>query len=226
MPAHGAPIVASLDRLHRWALAQPPLFAATPVIRLLLAFAFIPPGLGKVVGNRFTTLGVDTEVGYFFDAFFQASLYYGFVGAAQVTAAILLVIPRTSLMGAVLYFPIIVNIAFITNALPFGNTAIITNLMVLANLYLLCWDHDRLRGMLFPRANALPADHRAVLNAAGPSAQRFVWAAASGVAIVGLVGTVLTVTGPLQPFHARLTLLFAGLSVPVAVIGLWSVRRA
>lgn len=226
MPARRAPVIASLDRLHRWVLAQPPLLAATPLLRLLLAFAFIPPGLGKVAGNRFTNLGVDTQVGYFFDAFFQASSYYSFVGAAQVIAAVLLVIPRTSLLGAVLYFPIIVNVALITNALPFGNTAVITNLMVLANLYLLYWDYDRLRAVMFPRAEALPANHRAGLVAAVPSACRLVWAAAAEVAGVGLVGTVLTVTSPLQPFHATLTLLFAGLSVPVAALGLWSVRRA
>ena len=125
-----------------------------------------------------------------------------------------------------IYFPIIVNIALITNALPFGSTGSITILMMLANLYLLCWDYDRLRQTMFPRAPALAPDHRAVLEVIVPAARRWVWVAAAGVAVVGLGGTVLTVTGPLQPFHTSLTLLITGLSVPTAALGLWSVERA
>ena len=104
--AHVMWFVSALDRLHRWALSQSLLLAATPCLRVLLALGFIPPGLTKVVGHRFTSLGVDTQVGYFFDAFFTASVYYQFVGAAQVCAGVLLLLPRTSLLGALIYLAI------------------------------------------------------------------------------------------------------------------------
>ena len=65
-------LVSALDRSHKWASTQPVLLAAAAFFRILLAAGFIPPGLQKVVGHRFTSLGVDTPVGYFFDAFFQA----------------------------------------------------------------------------------------------------------------------------------------------------------
>ena len=121
------------------------------------AFVAILAPEGMQLGNAgpLAEAEVDTPVGYFFDAFFQAGLYYQFVGVAQVTAGLLLLFPRTSLIGAVLYFPIIVNIAVVTNSLPFGNTGTIAVLMLLANLYLLCWDYGRLRPVLFPRAAAL-----------------------------------------------------------------------
>ena len=33
--------------------------------RILLALGFIPSGMKKVLGNRFTNLGIDTDVGFF-----------------------------------------------------------------------------------------------------------------------------------------------------------------
>jgi hypothetical protein len=49
--------------------------------------------------------------------------------------------------------PIIVNIMLVTLAIDFAGTKFITILMTLAVLYLLCWDYDRLRGIL-PRRPA------------------------------------------------------------------------
>ncbi len=106
------------------------------------------------------------------------------------------------------------------------HTGTIAVLMLLANLYLLCWDYERLRPALFPRAAALALHHPGDLERSRLGARRFVWVAAIGVALLGLGATVLTVTGPLQSFHAPLTLLFAGFSVPVVAFGLWSIRHA
>jgi hypothetical protein len=62
-------------------------------------------------------------------------------------AALLLLIPRTALLGAMLYFPIIANICVLTYAVRFEGTRIAT-LMLLANLFLLMWDYDRLKWVL------------------------------------------------------------------------------
>jgi hypothetical protein len=61
--------------------------------------------------------------------------------------AILLLIPRTSLLGALMYFPIITNICVLTYATRFDGTRLIT-MMVLACLFLLVWDYDRLKPIL------------------------------------------------------------------------------
>ena len=66
---------------------------------------------------------------------------------AQVIIALLLLIPRTALLGALMYFPIILNICILTYAVRFEGTRI-TTFMLLANLYLLCWDYDRIKYIL------------------------------------------------------------------------------
>lgn len=125
----------------------------TAFTRILLAVGFFMPGMVKVLGIPFTALGPGTPVGSFFSAFQGAEVWYRFVGAGQVTASVLLLFPRTATLGAVLYFPIIVNITVVTWAIDFAGTKYITVLMSLASLYLLSWDYDRLKGIL-PRETA------------------------------------------------------------------------
>lgn len=117
----------------------------TTFTRVLLALGFVPSGLKKVLYERFTQLGIDNPVGFFFEALYQTGFYYRFIGLAQTSAAILLLIPRTAFVGAMLYFPIILNIFIITVSMDFRGTPFITGAMLLANLYLLGWDYDRLK---------------------------------------------------------------------------------
>lgn len=145
----------ALDRLHRRLVRVRLLIVSAAITRVLLALAFLPSGLVKVRGERFTTLPVTDPVGYFFDGFFSAPEYYQFVGVMQLTAALLLLLPWTAALGAVVYFPIILNIFVITVAIGFGGTAVITGLMLLGNVYLLCWEYDRWKALL-----PGPADHR------------------------------------------------------------------
>ncbi|MDT0632981.1 hypothetical protein RQM47_14695 [Rubrivirga sp. S365] len=144
----------ALDRLHARAVRSRPLQRFMAVTRVLLAIGFVIPGMTKVRGHRFTSLPTSDPVGYFFDAFFQASEFYAFVGIAQVTAGLLLLWPATATLGAVIYFPIILNIAVITVAVGFQGTWVITVLMTLACLWLLVWDYDRLRAILPARRAA------------------------------------------------------------------------
>ena len=137
-----------LDRLHARLVRSRWLQRFTAFTRVLLAVGFLPPGLKKVVGEPFTTMSTDTPIGSFFEAFFQAGEFYVFVGLAQVVAALLLLWPRTATLGAVLYFPIILNICVITLAVGFQGTWVITVLMTLACAWLLAWDYDRLRAIL------------------------------------------------------------------------------
>ena len=60
-------------------------------------------------------------------------------------AAILLLIPRTAMLGALIFFPIIINIAVLTNSMNFQGTRVITIFMAFAATYLLCWDYDKLK---------------------------------------------------------------------------------
>jgi uncharacterized membrane protein YphA (DoxX/SURF4 family) len=126
-------------------------------LRVLMAVGFIPPGLTKLLDNRFTILGVDTPIGYFFDALYQTGFYYQFIGLSQVLAGVLLLIPRFATLGALIYFPIIINIFVITVSMHFQGTPVITSLMLLAITFLLWWDFDRLRPIVAGPRSISPA---------------------------------------------------------------------
>ena len=138
----------STSRLHRTVVHQPALLRFTLATRVLLAVGFFAPGLTKLLGRRFVTTVTDDPVGRFFEALYQAGPYWRFLGAAQVAAAVCVLIPRLRALGAVLFAGITLNIAFITIALPFGNTAIIASLMFLASVWLLLWELPSWSGLL------------------------------------------------------------------------------
>jgi uncharacterized membrane protein YphA (DoxX/SURF4 family) len=117
--------------------------------RLTLAYAFIVAGIVKIVGERFASgLAVNHPMGAYLEALHHTGYYYTFIGIAQVVAAILLIIPRTVTLGALLYLPIIVNIWLLSFALRFEGSIVTSPLMVLANLYILVWNYDRLKYIL------------------------------------------------------------------------------
>ena len=118
----------------------------------------MPSGLTKLAGNRFTILSVDTTVGFFFEALYRTGFYWRFIGISQLLAAILLLIPRTATLGALIYFPLILNIFIITASMHFTGTPYITGLMLLGSVYLLCWDFDKLRHLV---------DHGRIANSLG-----------------------------------------------------------
>jgi uncharacterized membrane protein YphA (DoxX/SURF4 family) len=118
--------------------------------RFILAYAFIVAGFVKVFGERFASgLSEIHPMGAYLTALHHTGVYYTFIGMAQILAAILLLIPSTVVLGALLYFPIILNICVLSLALRFEGSFVTAPLMVLANLYLLVWHYDKLQ-YLFP----------------------------------------------------------------------------
>ncbi|GAB2566979.1 DoxX family protein [Spirosoma areae] len=116
--------------------------------RLILAVAWIISGLVKIKGERFAAgLSHNHPLGQYFDALLNTGYYYTFIGIGQVIVALLLLIPRTALLGAISSFPIILNICVLTYAVRFEGTRGAT-FMLLANLFLLCWDYNRLKSIL------------------------------------------------------------------------------
>src|SRR4028119_2467507 len=138
----------SMERAHGRVRRNRYLKIFTVFTRILLALGFLPSGLTKVRGNRFTILGIDNPVGFFFEAMYRTGFYWRFLGLCQLCAAALLIIPRTATFGALVYFPLILNIFVITVALDFRGTPFITGLMLLANIYLLCWEYGKLKRLI------------------------------------------------------------------------------
>ncbi|UZD22782.1 DoxX family protein [Algoriphagus halophytocola] len=119
------------------------------ICRILLAYAFLVAGMIKILGERFASgLPVIHPMGSYLEALHHTGYYYTFIGVAQVIAAILLLIPRTVLLGALLYLPIIINIWVLSYAVRFVGSYLTSPLMVLANLYILVCHYDKLKFIL------------------------------------------------------------------------------
>lgn len=147
-----------LNRLHSRIRSADLAQRFTLLVRTALAVGFVAPGLTKVLGAEFAP-GIDPDsiMGAYFVAFHAVGPYYVFVGVAQVAAGAFLLSRRTSLLGAVLYFPTILNIAVLTVAARFGiGTPTVTVLMALACLWLLVWDGHRLVPVLNPALRSVP----------------------------------------------------------------------
>ena len=114
--------------------------------KISLAIGFFIAGMVKITGERFAS-GLDEihPMGTYLVALHHTGYYYTFIGIAQVVAALLLLVNRTALLGALLYFPIILNIWILSLAVRFDGSYVSSTWMVLANLYLLGYHFDRLR---------------------------------------------------------------------------------
>jgi hypothetical protein len=207
-----------LDRLHARAVTNRWLVLFTAGTRALLGLAFLPSGFTKVIGHRFTTLPTTDSVGYFFDAFFQAEVFYRFVGVAQLVAALLLLHPSTSALGAVLYFPVILNIFAITVAVDFEGTATVTGLMTLACLYLLCWHYDRWKTLLPGFGVYTP-----VARSSEPGALTFALTVAAVLGFAGLTGVHLARLRH-APMQKPLLLMLSGAGL--GIISAWLYLRS
>ena len=143
-----------LDRLHFRARSSLLLRYFATINRILLAIGFVPTAMVKILGRRFTAEDLSNPIGFFFESMYRTGAYWQFIGWAQAIGGVLLLIPATSTLGAVIFFPIILNIFIITVSLGFSGTPFITGGMLLACLFLLCWDWHRLKPILF--ANPAP----------------------------------------------------------------------
>ena len=155
-------IESALDTVHAKVVADRRLQIFTAATRLLLVIAFIPPSIPKILHKPFTLLPESNPVGAYFGALFRTGFYYEFIGWSQIIAAILLLFPRTSHLGAMMFLPIIANIAVLTVSVGFKGTWLVTTMMFLAALYLVCWDYDKWKSMIWKnreaRARLLPRE--------------------------------------------------------------------
>ena len=144
-------IESTLDKIHKKMTGNRFLQLFTAFTRILLFIGFTPPSIKKIMHEPFTSLPDSNPVGHYFKALLETGFYYEFIGWAQLIAAILLIFPRTAHLGALMFFPIILNIAILTNAVGFAGTWLVTIFMTLAATYLVFWDYDRLKPILFDK---------------------------------------------------------------------------
>jgi uncharacterized membrane protein YphA (DoxX/SURF4 family) len=142
-------ISSTFDRLHAQARESTWLWLFSIFSRLTLGLGFIVSGMVKIMGERFAAgLSANHPMGHYLEALHKTGYYYTFIGIAQVSAALLLLIPRTVTLGAFIYFPIILNICILTFATRFDGSLFTAPLMVLANLFLLGWNYEKWKYIL------------------------------------------------------------------------------
>ena len=138
----------SLSALQRRVRSRAVLYRLTLGTRVLLAVGFIPTGAVKLLGRRFTNMSPASDIGNFFETLYRSGPYWRFLGLAQVVAGLLVLSRATATLGALAFFAIMLNVFCITLSYDFRGTPVVTGLMLLATVYLLLWDYDRLRGLL------------------------------------------------------------------------------
>lgn len=119
-------------------------------LRLLLGFAFLPAGLKKVLGQRFTEA---SNVGPFHDflhAFYATGGFYRFVGVLQLVVATLLMTQTFGTLGALMALPIFTAITVLCWSTGAVFTGVMTTLMWLGTLLLCAWEYERFIGVLVP----------------------------------------------------------------------------
>jgi uncharacterized membrane protein YphA (DoxX/SURF4 family) len=142
-------ITTRLDQIHAQARQNRWLWYFSIFCRLVLVLGFIPSGIVKISGERFAAgLSVNHPMGHYLEALHHTGYYYTFIGIVQLMAALLLLFPRTVTLGAMLYLPIILNICILSFAVRFEGSYLTAPLMVLANLYVLFWNYDRIKFIL------------------------------------------------------------------------------
>ena len=132
------------------------------VLRMMIGFAFIPAGLKKLLGQPFTDPANTGVFHEFLHAFHATGLFYQFVGALQLTAAVLLITQRHATLGAALIAPILAAIFVLCWSTGVVPTAIVVTLMSVGLLALIFWDIQRWKALLGMPTPALPAAHPVV----------------------------------------------------------------
>jgi hypothetical protein len=151
-------------------------------------------------------------VGHYFNALYETGFYYEFIGWGQLIAAVLLLFPRTAHLGALLFLPIILNITVLTTSVGFKGTPYVTNAMFLAALYLVAWDYDRWKSIIFGK------------NTVKTAILRYEFVVVPALFAVGgiFVAAVFYAMG-VANLHHRPVMLFTGLPVLGLVFGIFVV---
>jgi len=117
--------------------------------RYALGGAFVFASLIKIKGHRFTTesgaLDPINSAWHFFETMYQSGLYWKFIGLGQLIAGFFLMTQKYSKLGALVNFPIILNVFIITLSYYFAYTPVVTGLMLFANVLLILWEWNTIK---------------------------------------------------------------------------------
>lgn len=134
------------------------------LLRMVIGFAFIPAGLKKLLRQPFTDPANTGAFHEFLHAFYATGLFYQFVGAFQLMAAVLLITQRHATLGAAVATPILAAIFLLCWSTGVVPTAIVVTLMSLGMLVLIVWDIQHWKALLGTSASPSQLPSRPVVN--------------------------------------------------------------
>ena len=130
----------------------------TIFLRYLLGAAFVWASVLKIKGIRFTPeSGENMPIGslpHLLESMYRSGFYWSFIGWTQFAAGFLIMSQAFSTLGAVVYFPMMLGIFVLTTDFQSPEILTVTALMLLANIYLLLWDWNRLKFLILHKPNA------------------------------------------------------------------------
>ncbi|MBA2539447.1 MAG: hypothetical protein H0V17_07430 [Deltaproteobacteria bacterium] len=166
---------------------------AVVILRILIAFAFVPAALKKVLDQPFTDPANHGTFHDFLHAFHATGWFYTFVGVMQLVAAALLFTQRFALIGALIALPMLSAISVFCWSTGVVVTSVVATLMWLGTIGLIGWDVDKWKGVLArdgetvtSEPTSLPIDLR-------------LWAKCGWAILILYIGTALLRGGVYRP---------------------------
>ena len=127
----------------------------TILVRYALGTAFVYASILKIRGVRFTPgSGENAPINslpHLLESMYRSGFYWSFVGWGQLIAGFLMMSHFLSSLGAVVYFPIMLNIFILTTSFQSPMILAVSTLMLLGNVYLLLWDWNKVQFIVLPK---------------------------------------------------------------------------
>lgn len=114
-------------------------------LRIVGGTVFIPSGLLKIQGKRFSYFCPEMYSGTFFNELHHTGFYWSFLGFCQLLTAFLLFSQRYTVLAALMFFSICTNIFIFTLSVSLVDKAIIMVFMMSVAVLLIAWDWKSFR---------------------------------------------------------------------------------
>ena len=112
-------------------------------LRFVVGTVFIPSGLLKFQGKRFSTICSEMYQDFFFHELHETGIYWNFLGFCQLLTAFLLFTQRYTTLAALLFTGICTNIFIFTLSANMIDKVVIMSFMMLAAILLILWDFNK-----------------------------------------------------------------------------------
>ena len=114
-------------------------------LRIVGGTVFIPSGLLKIQGKRFSYFCPEMYSGTFFNELHHTGFYWSFLGFCQLLTAFLLFSQRYTVLAALMFFSICTNIFIFTLSVGLVDKAVIMVFMMSVAVLLIAWDWKSFR---------------------------------------------------------------------------------